>query len=124
MDGVFLGLAGLLLRISLGLHPQEIPCSSPSSPWKTLSIPPLLLGLTQSIAGLGTLANLEFGNLSMSNKDDRRTAPATPGLLNTYQTCSSISSVYIAKQRPAVETAVDKAKLIVPGPRLSCVGRL
>ena len=28
MDGVFLGLAGLLLGISLGLRPREIPWSS------------------------------------------------------------------------------------------------
>ena len=48
MDGVFLGLAGLLLGISLGLCPQEIPRSSPASPWKTPSIHPLLLGLTHS----------------------------------------------------------------------------
>ena len=47
MDGVFLWLAGLLLGISLGIRPREIPWSSPASPWKTLSIPPLLLGLTQ-----------------------------------------------------------------------------
>ena len=48
MDGVFLRLAGLLLRISLGLCPREIPWSSPTDPQKTLSIPPLLLGLTNS----------------------------------------------------------------------------
>ena len=36
------------LWISLGLHPWEIPWSSPAIPWKTLSIPLLLLGLTQS----------------------------------------------------------------------------
>ena len=47
MDGVFLGLAGLLLKISLGLRPQEIPWSSPARPRKTPSIPPLLLGFTQ-----------------------------------------------------------------------------
>ena len=29
------------------LCPREIPRSSPASPWKTLSIPPLLLGYTQ-----------------------------------------------------------------------------
>ena len=50
MDGVFLGLAGLLLGISLGLRPREIPQSSPVSPWKTPSIPPLLLGITYYIA--------------------------------------------------------------------------
>ena len=53
MDGVFLGLLllglGLLLGISFGLCPQEIPPSSPASPWKTPSIPPLFLGLTQSV---------------------------------------------------------------------------
>ena len=49
MDRVFLGLAGLLLGISLGLGPWEIPGRSPASPWKTLSIPPLLLGLTQYV---------------------------------------------------------------------------
>ena len=48
MDGVFLGLAGRLLGISLGLCPQEISQSSPASPGKTPSIPPLLLGLTHS----------------------------------------------------------------------------
>ena len=46
--GFFLWLAGLLLGISLGLRPPEIPRSSPASPWKNPSIPPLLLGLTQS----------------------------------------------------------------------------
>ena len=45
-DRVFLGLAGLLLGISLGLRPREIPQSSPASPWKTPSLPPLLLRLT------------------------------------------------------------------------------
>ena len=49
MDGVFLRLAGLLLKISLGLNPWEIPRSSPASPRKTPSIPFLLLGLTQYI---------------------------------------------------------------------------
>ena len=48
-DGVFLGLAGLLIGISLWLHAREIPWSSPASPWKTLSFPPLLLRLTQYI---------------------------------------------------------------------------
>ena len=48
MHGVFLGLAGLLLGISLRLCFRDIPRSSPASPWKTLSIPPLLLGLTHS----------------------------------------------------------------------------
>ena len=47
MDKVFLGLAWLLLRISLGLRPWESPRSSPASPRKNPSIPPLLLGLTQ-----------------------------------------------------------------------------
>ena len=47
MDGIFLELAGLLLGISLGLRPWELPRSSPASPWKIPSIPPLLLGLTQ-----------------------------------------------------------------------------
>ena len=49
MDRVFLGLAGLLLGISQGRSPWEIPKSSPASPRKTLSIPPFLLGLTQSL---------------------------------------------------------------------------
>ena len=49
MDGVFLGLARLLLGIFLGLRPWNIPRSSPASPWKTPSIPPLLLGLTEYI---------------------------------------------------------------------------
>ena len=48
MDGVFLGLAGLLLGISLGLRPQEIPRRSPASPRKTPSFPPLLLRSTHS----------------------------------------------------------------------------
>ena len=46
-DRVFLGLAWLLLRISLGLCPREISRSSHASPWKTPSFPPLLLSLTQ-----------------------------------------------------------------------------
>ena len=41
------GMAGLLLGISLWLRPLEIPQTSPASPRKTPSIPPLLLGLTQ-----------------------------------------------------------------------------
>ena len=45
---VFLGLAGLLLGISLRLCHREIPWSSPASAWKTLSFPPLLLRLTHS----------------------------------------------------------------------------
>ena len=48
MDKAFLGLAGLLLGISLGLRPREIPRSRPASPPETLFIPPLLLGLTHS----------------------------------------------------------------------------
>ena len=47
MDRVFHGLAGLLLGIFLGLRPREIPGNSPASPWKTPSLPPVLLGLTQ-----------------------------------------------------------------------------
>ena len=47
-DGVFLGLAGLLLEVSLGLRPREIPPNSPASPWKTPSFPPF-----QSIGPLG-----------------------------------------------------------------------
>ena len=39
MDEVFLGLAGLLLGISLEIRPWEIPRSSPASPRKTPSIP-------------------------------------------------------------------------------------
>ena len=35
MDGAYLGLAGLLLGISLGLRPREIPQSSPASHRKT-----------------------------------------------------------------------------------------
>ena len=38
MDGVFLGLG-----IYLGLCPQEIPRSSPASPWKTPTFLPLYL---------------------------------------------------------------------------------
>ena len=47
MEGVFLGLAGLFLGISLGLRLRETPQNSPANPRKTPSIPPLLLGLTQ-----------------------------------------------------------------------------
>ena len=46
MDGVFLGLARLLLGISLRRCPRKISQSSPASPRKTLSIPTILLGLT------------------------------------------------------------------------------
>ena len=49
MDGVFLGLAELLLGTSLRLRPRVIPQSSPASPRKTPSISLLLLGLTQSL---------------------------------------------------------------------------
>ena len=52
---VFLGLAGLLLRISLGLCPRETPRSKHASPRKTPFIPPLLHRLTQYI--LHTLDN-------------------------------------------------------------------
>ena len=52
MDGVFLGLAGLLLGNSLRLRPREIPRSRTASPCKTPSIPPLLLGLTQYILNI------------------------------------------------------------------------
>ena len=45
-DRVFLGLAGLLLGISLVLFPREILWSSPASPRKTPHFPPLLLRLT------------------------------------------------------------------------------
>ena len=47
-DWVFLGLASLLLGISHGLRPLEIPRPNRASLWKTLSIPPLLLGSTQT----------------------------------------------------------------------------
>ena len=47
--GAFLGLAELLLVISLGLCPREIPRSSPDSSQKTQSFPTLLLRLTQSL---------------------------------------------------------------------------
>ena len=46
LSGFFLWVEGLLLWISLGLPPREVPRSSPTIPLKTLSIPPLLLGLT------------------------------------------------------------------------------
>ena len=42
-EWVFLGLTG----ISLGLCPWEIPQKNPASPWKTPTVRPLLLGLTQ-----------------------------------------------------------------------------
>ena len=51
-DRVFLGLAGLLLRISLRLCPREIPRSSSASPQTTPSFSPLLLRLTQYKADL------------------------------------------------------------------------
>ena len=53
MAGFFLGLAGLLLGISLGLCPWEFPRISPASPQKTLSITPVVLGLTQSLPLIG-----------------------------------------------------------------------
>ena len=53
MDGVFLGLAGLLLGISL-----EQPCQ----PSETPSIPPLLLGLTQSVQA-------QFGRARLEDRD-------------------------------------------------------
>ena len=43
-------LVGLILGISPRLCLREIPRSSPASPRKTLSIPPLLLGLTHYTA--------------------------------------------------------------------------
>ena len=46
-DRVFLGLAGMLLRTSLGICPRELPQSSSVNPRKTLIVPPLLLKLTQ-----------------------------------------------------------------------------
>ena len=52
MDGVFLRLAGLLQKISPWLCLQNIPQSSPASRQKTPSIPPLLLGFTQSLFAL------------------------------------------------------------------------
>ena len=52
MDWAFLVLAGVLFGISLGLRPREIPMSCPVIPWKTPSIPPLLLGLTQYVKTL------------------------------------------------------------------------
>ena len=50
-DGVFLGLAELLLRISLRLRPREIPRSSTASPRKTPSFPPILLRLPIPVLG-------------------------------------------------------------------------
>ena len=47
-DGVFLGLAGLVLGISLGPCPQKIPRSSPASPRKALPFHLLLIRLTQN----------------------------------------------------------------------------
>ena len=46
MDRVFQGLAGLLRKISQGQSLREIPQSSPTSPWKSPSIPPILLGVS------------------------------------------------------------------------------
>ena len=64
-DGVFLGLAGLLLGISPGLRPREIPRSSPAFPQKTPSFPPLLLRLTHSeiLASLKVKQEFNFGCL-------------------------------------------------------------
>ena len=53
-DKVFLGVAVLLLGISLRLHPWEIPQSSPASLWKTQSFCLLLLRGTHSSPGCGT----------------------------------------------------------------------
>ena len=47
----------MLLGISLGLCPQEVPRSSSASPRKTPSITTLLLGFTQSAARLVVLAS-------------------------------------------------------------------
>ena len=41
----------LLLGISMRLRPPKIPQSSPASPWKTPSIPPLLQGSRKSKVG-------------------------------------------------------------------------
>ena len=53
MDGVFFGLVELLLGISLGLRLASLAglasLASLASPRKTPFIPPLLLGLTQSV---------------------------------------------------------------------------
>ena len=66
MDGAFLLLAGLLLGISIWLRPREIPQSSPASPQKTPSIPPLLLGLTQS--ALGAIGSIAFPSIQNKGK--------------------------------------------------------
>ena len=50
MDRVFFWLAGLLLVISFGIWPMEIPRRGPANPWKTPSFPTLVLGLTQSFS--------------------------------------------------------------------------
>ena len=49
MDWVFLRLAGLLLKTSLGLRLGKFLRAALPALGKTLSIPPLLLGLTQSM---------------------------------------------------------------------------
>ena len=41
-------------------YPGKIPQSSPARPWKTPTIPPLLIGLNQSIQLLETLATIFF----------------------------------------------------------------
>ena len=62
MDRAFLGLAGLLLRISRGPRPQEIPQSSPASPRKTQSFPPLLLSLTHFVQFSSHFSEKDFGH--------------------------------------------------------------
>ena len=61
MDGVFLGLANLLL----GLCPCEIPQNSVASPWKTSSIPHLLLGLTQYIITKDGILRFKYFNITL-----------------------------------------------------------
>ena len=46
-DWDFFGKEELLHEVSLWLRPWEIPRTSPASPPKTLSLPPLLLRLAQ-----------------------------------------------------------------------------
>ena len=46
MDGVFRGLAGLLLGISRGRSLTEIPSNSPANPRKSLSFLTLFIGFT------------------------------------------------------------------------------
>ena len=73
MDGIFLGLAGLLLGISLGLRPWEIPRSNPAIPLKTPFIPPLIIVLTHSVYATENRLTM----VSLMGKTINNTTPVT-----------------------------------------------